>query len=198
MTIDGNFLDTDEAESVSSNMYDWTFEQAITVAEPISADECVLINWTMPKPAYTSAIFRNIAKQCDCSFSLVAQTALIHGFSIFSHKYSGAISMITALDDAAITGDVDDYFEHLAYNINLGTDTKRLPVRTDPTTAEAMGNTAAILRTSRTTLAGACILLSIITSEDAIAPTTRKVIAAPLKRFDIGMKMYQSIATQLI
>ena len=106
--------------------------------------------------------------------------------------------MITALDDAAITGDVDDYFEHLAYNINLGTDTKRLPVRTDPTTAEAMGNTAAILRTSRTTLAGACILLSIITSEDAIAPTTRKVIAAPLKRFDIGMKMYQSIATQLI
>lgn len=198
MAIDGNFLDTDEAESVSSNMYDWTFEQAITVAEPLGADECVLINWTMPKPAYTSAIIRNIAKQCDCSFSLVAQTALIHGFSIFTHKYSSAVGMISALDDVAIVGDIDDYFEHLAYNINLGKDIKRLPVRTDPTTAEVMGNTAAILRTSRTTLAGTCVLLSIITSEDAIPASARKTIAAPLKRFDIGMKMYQSIATQLI
>jgi len=198
MTIDGNFLDTDEADSVSAHMYDWTFEQAITVAEPLSADEYVLINWTMPKPAYTSAIIRNIAKQCDCNFSLVAQTALIHGFSIFSHKYSTAINMISALDDAAIVGDIDDYFEHLAYHIDLGKDSKRLPVRTDPTTAEAMGNTAAILRTSRTTLAGACILMSVISSEDAIPASAKKVIAAPLKRFDIGMKMYQSIATQLI
>jgi hypothetical protein len=105
--------------------------------------------------------------------------------------------MISHLDDAAITSNVDAYIDHLVYKPVIGKDIRRLTTVIDSPSAESMGNTASILGTSRSHLAGMCILLSLSTG-DLLPEMIKDKFQKHISAFETGMKMYEIMATNLI
>jgi hypothetical protein len=193
-----NFLDNDEIEGVSDNLYDWTFDQVVVLGVPsIAAEERSPVNWYCPNPLKVTKAMRVIGRQYDLSFSLVVQNAFAHGFSIALHKHAQTIDMINALDDAATMNDSEEYFEHLTYKPILGRDVRRMVTVTDSATAELAGNNAAILGTSRSHFAGYCILLSLITG-DLVPQTSKKEFEKHINYFENGLKSYTFVASKLI
>ena len=193
-----DFLGNDEVEGISSELYDWTFDQVISLGAPaIPDDERTLINWYCPDPLRTIKELRYVATQYDISFSAATQAALPHGYSKATHDFTSIIDVVSHLDGAAVVNGSTEYFEHLVYKPVIGRELRRMAVFTDRTTAEAMGNTAGILGTSRSHLAGACILMSICTA-DLLPEATKISFSKHISRFSKGISMYQNMATNLI
>jgi hypothetical protein len=193
-----NFLDNDEIAGVSDNLYDWTLDQVMVLGLPsLPVEERKPINWNCPEPLYSTKAIRHIGRQYEVSFSIVVQNALAHGFPMFQHKHQNVVSLIGNLDDAAVTSDSENYVNHLVYKPILGRDIRRLVTVTDIETAEQMGNTAAILGTSRSHLAGVCILMSLITG-DLVPEVTKQRFQKHVSAFETGLKMYEIMATNLI
>jgi hypothetical protein len=193
-----NFLDNDEIVGVSDHLHDWTLDQVMVLGLPaLPTEERKPINWNCPEPLHTTKAIRQISRQYEVSFSVVVQNALAHGFPMFQHKHQNVISLISNLDDAAITSDSEDYVNHLVYKPTLGRDVRRLTTVTDIETSESMGNVAAIIGTSRAHLAGACILMSLCTG-DLVPEVTIKRFEKHVKAFETGLRMYEIMATNLI
>lgn len=185
-----------EVTGVSDRLHEQSFDELLSVAQTIPEDERTVINWYAPDPKFTSATIRYLAKNLEVSFNLITQTALIHGFSIFQHKYSETLDLISGLDDAAVLGGNNKYFRHSGYRPIISEDAKRIPVRTDHPTSEALGDVAARLNTSRSHVAGVCILLSLSTSL-ALPDTATEKFAEHIAFFEVGLEMKQNINLKL-
>jgi hypothetical protein len=190
--------ESDEVVGVSASLHDWTFDQVIVMGLPaIPSEERKLVNWHCPDPLFTTRALRYIGKQYDVSFSIIVQNALTHGFSIFQHKHSDIISLMSNLDDAAILNESESYVNHLTYKPIVGRDLQRMVTTTDIVSAELMGNIAAILGTSRVHLATVCILMSLCTG-DLVPQQIQNKFQKHIASFETGLKMYQIMGTNLI
>jgi hypothetical protein len=113
-----------------------------------------------------------------------------------THNFSSEIELIQNLDSAAVVNDSNEYFDHLQYKPTIGKDVRRMAVFTDKATAEAMGNTAGLLGTSRSHFAGYCILVSICTSD--LLPEKAKIsLQKYTTRFEKGVELFKNMATTL-
>jgi hypothetical protein len=187
-----------ETVAVSSSLHDWTFDQVIVMGLPaIPSEERKLMNWYCPDPMFTTKALRYIGKQYDVSFSIIIQNALIHGFSMFQHEHADIIALMGNLDDAAVLNESELYVNHLTYKPIVGRDAERMITTTDVATSELMGNTAAILGTSRSHLASVCILKSLCTG-DVVPQAVKDRFEKHIKSFETGLKMYQILGTNLI
>jgi hypothetical protein len=191
-----NFLDSDEVVGVSDALHDWSLDQVMLLEQAIPAEDRVVVNWNCPDHLRTTKMIRQIAKLYETSFTRLVVQAMPHGYAIISHDYSSAIDTISNLDDAAVVNDTDEYFSHLIYKPVVGRDVRRMTTIADRITAEAMGNTAAIIGTSRSHLAGACVLASLCTS-DLIPDTSRTIMLKHVSSFTKGIDLYLKLATSL-
>jgi hypothetical protein len=195
---DDDFLSNDETEGVSSTVHDWTFDQIMVMGLPaVPAEERKPINWNCPDHMFTTKALRYIGKQYEVSFSVIVQNALAHGFSIFQHQHSDIISTMGHLDDAAILNEADQYVDLLSYKPIIGRDVRRMITTTDVATAELMGNISSVVGTSRSHLAGYCILVSLCTG-DVVPQVVKERFGKHITMFETGLKMYQIMGTNLI
>lgn len=195
-----NFLDNDEIEGVSDNLYDWTFEQVIVLAAPIPDEEAKMINWYAPYHQHTNAAIRLLATSYDVSYGVVVQAAISHGFSKFTHEFDDVIKMIGALDGAALNNGNKKYFIlrscHPSIDLNGTITTRRMPATTDRQTANALGNIAGVLGTGRSHLAANCIFKSLITS-DALEKPVHDTFSEYVDGFESGIRLCRDAAIGL-
>jgi hypothetical protein len=194
---EANFLDHDEIESVSDNFHDWSFEQAMLMRVAIPGEERSLINWNCPESLRTIKILRHMSILHEVSFGTLVQVANSHGFSIARHVFSETIDLMNNLDSAAVENYTEDYFDHLVYKPTIGTNVRRMVAITDHETADVMASIAGSLGTSRSQLAGACILMSLCTS-DLMPQNAKSSLQKHIKHFEKGVKTYSSLASTLI
>jgi len=194
--LDADFLDTDEITGVSDSLHEWTFDQIMVMESAIAPEDRVVINWNCPDHLRTTKMLRQAANVYDTSFTRLVSQALPHGYAIFMHTYSDAIEAISALDDVAVVNNTEEYFNHLIYKPVIGRDIRRMATVSERTIAEAMGNTAAIVGSSRSHLAGACVLMSVCTS-DLIPKVSCDIMGKHVSMFTKGVEMYLKLATSL-
>lgn len=190
--------DNDEVVVTSDRLHDWVFDQVVFAGLPaIPAEERAPINWNCPDPLYTTKAIRYIGRQYELSFSHAIQHTISHGFAILEHKHASILDLVNNLDDTAITNDSTGYITNLVYKPVLGKNVRRLVTITDHETAERMGNFAATVGTSRSHLAGVCVLTSFCTGMLIPKPTIER-FQQHIDVFERGLKIYEMIATNLI
>lgn len=200
--LDGNMsnlipLDDLDALGVAPDMHDWTFEQAVTVYTSPDKDSRTMINCYLPDGRQTAAAIRLLSKDVERNFSIVMQSALVHGFAIFNHKYSKLLITIEALDDTATNSGNEKYFKNLHYRSCIPEATsERTIIATHTEIASAMALIAKILGTSRSHLASACIMYSLLQS-DLIAKPIKTKFEMYLKGYELSLEMFQFIAIKL-
>lgn len=192
-----NFLDEDEIESVSDNFHDWSFEQAMLMQAPIPGEERTIINWNCPDALRTIKIIRHMSTLHEVSFGTIVQVANSHGFSIAQHVFSETITLMNNLDSAAVENFTEDYFDHLIYKPTIAANFRPMVAVTDHQTADAMASIAGSLGTSRAQFAGACVLMSLCTSD--LMPAKAKIsLQKHIRHFEMGVKTYSGLATTLL
>ena len=191
-----NFLDEDELEMVSSDRHAWTFDQVIMVTEPVPQDDKIVITWTVPNFYHTMAVIRALAADYDVSMTLLIQAALDHGLTMFEHKHSDTITLLSNLDRAALSNGTMQYFDH-SFRIGFGRDVGRYPAIGTATTSTALTNLSGQMRASKRNLAGACILMSLCTDTQMPA-AAHKELESHLKKIELTISVQKLVATNLI
>jgi len=194
---DDNFLDHDELEMVSSDRHAWTFDQVIMVAEDIPRDDRIMVTSTVPRYYHTVAIVRALASDYDVSMNLVFQAALEHGVAMFEHTYSDLLTLLENLERTAISNDTRDYFEH-SVRVNFGRDdVGKYPVYCTPVTSAALTNMSGLLRSSKKDIAGAAILMSLLTDPNLDA-SSKTMLESKIRKIKLTLSLQKTVATNLI
>lgn len=191
-----NEEEDDVSTSVSSNTYELSFEEAAAVTPAAVESETGLMNYYIPNTRHLPAIVRKISEENEMSFNVIARIGIIHGYSIFRHEHADFIALMRALDDAAVSELNDTYLGHLNHKVGIGKDIKRLPVGIEKTLMQEMGEISALVGTSRSHLAGACLMMSLLTSE-SVNKKAKKYLETQLKGFRIDLKMFETCANVL-
>jgi len=191
--------DSAVAEPISGKISEQTFEEALAVASPLTRDERILINWYTPEGRVIPAIIRDISSSTGLSYSLIVETALAHGFALFSEKHKDAIELVRGLDTASLGMSAKSlYFQYLNHKPVIGKNIMRERVCTDEPTSEELNRVASILNTSRAHLAGCCILTSLCSSEVYISEESKKFLREFIVEFEIHMELMQVHAIKLM
>lgn len=190
--------DDDTSMPVSSNVHEMSFEEALAVAPATGDSDNGLMNWYIPNSRRMPAILRKLADDNEVSFTHITNIALVHGFAIFKHQHSDLLAMVKSFDDVALTDSSMIYFENLNNQKTiLGNNMKRLPMSVPKDLMHEMGQVSAMVGTSRSHLAGASVILSLLTSS-GIDTQSKTYLQSVLKTFNIGLTLFESTATTLI
>jgi len=191
--IDANFLDTDEIEAVSASMHEWSFEQAVIVAQPIDKDERTLLNWYSPNGQRLPALIKKLATDYDMSYRLALQTAHIHGMAILSERHSETIKVLSDLQSQLSENMESNVFDETGkYKNTFLPSHYKLAVVTDHATADMIGDLSVTIRTPRIYLSSAAILYSLSTAE--ITPQTKEYLDKQIRGFETGLNTVRNIA----
>jgi hypothetical protein len=191
----------DVSVGISPNLYDRSFDELITEYAPIAQEEATHINWYAVSPIKSTALIRYLSRNLSdssekISFNAITQTALLHGFAIFKHRYTEIIELVETLDDDAIESGNDRYFD-FEHRIIRPATCKRIQTRTDRISSEAIGQLSATLSCSKAHLTGICILLSLVTSM-TIPAKSRQMIQKQIDDFDTHMALKKNYILSLI
>lgn len=193
-------MEQEEEDDVSipvpGNMYELVFEEAFALTPPGVEAEMGLMNFYVINDRFMPSVMRKMAEDCESSFGIVARIAILHGFSMFLHEKTEFISLMRALDNASLSEVNGAYHKHLNQKVGLGKDVKRIPVAIEKTTMHEMGEIAALIGTSRSHLAGACIMMSLLTS-GSYSPSVRKQLEDQLYHFNITLTLFETCANTL-
>jgi hypothetical protein len=177
----------------SSSMSNWTFEQAILVADVISEEERTITNWNPPGGRKTTVLMKDLGNKTETSYRLVAQTALAHGFDILRARNAETIKLLQDLE-LAVVGNYDTmmFDENAKYCNRFVLERHQAPVVTSHQMADSIGELGSVICTPKIQLVTACILYSLDRS-DLVPESSHKFFQQYIHRFEYGLDMVKTI-----
>jgi hypothetical protein len=189
--------DLGEAIGSSSKFQEQTLEEILYTPSSIDYDAFTQKTATIPSYNYTMTVLRTLAEDFTVTESVMLSNCAAHGIAIAEHKHHDMFTIMHTLERAAISSDRVQYFDH-SCKISFGKDTGNYPVFIDRNLASRLTKLSSVFRAYNKDVLGYCILLSVLTSTDALQANSRMRFKQFVDRIETGILLQKTLATHIM